>query len=71
MASYDQSGEGAYNLEAGDYEISVNENSHVKIASQSVNVSSTITYDESNPRQTDKQAAHNEFAEADGDGTVT
>ncbi|WP_311375273.1 glycoside hydrolase family 3 C-terminal domain-containing protein [Alloscardovia omnicolens] len=71
MASYDQSGEGAYKLEAGDYEISVNENSHVKIASQSVNVSSTITYDESNPRPTDKQAAHNEFAEADGDGTVT
>ncbi|WP_018142847.1 glycoside hydrolase family 3 N-terminal domain-containing protein [Alloscardovia criceti] len=71
MASYDMSGDGAYVLESGDYEVSINSDSHTKLDSKTVNVASTIRYDGSNTHDGDKTAATNQFADADGDGTVT
>ena len=62
MASYDTYGAGCYVLEAGDYQISINSDSHNVIDSQTYTVASTVTYDESNPRST-------EFAYAEGDVT--
>ena len=69
MASYDTYGAGCYVLEAGDYQISINSDSHNVIDSQTYTVASTVTYDESNPRRTDETAAVNEFAYAEGDVT--
>ena len=69
MASYDTYGNGCYVLEAGDYQISINSDSHNVIDSQTYTVASTVTYDESNPRSTDETAAVNEFAYAEGDVT--
>ncbi len=71
MASYDSSaadGAGAYVLEAGDYVISVNANSHEEIASQTWTLDETITYDEANPRSTDEVVASNEFSDVEGEG---
>ena len=42
MASYDTYGNGCYVLEAGDYEISINSDSHNAIASQTVSVADTV-----------------------------
>ncbi len=69
MASYDTYGEGCYVLEAGDYEISINSDSHNKIATDKVTVASTIVYDESNKRESDDVAATNQFQFAEGDVT--
>ncbi len=69
MASYDTYGAGCYVLEAGDYEISINSDSHNKIASDVVNVAETITYDENNKRASDEVAATNQFDFAEGDVT--
>lgn len=69
MASYDTYGAGAYVLEAGNYEISINSDSHNKIASKEFTVEETITYDQNNARSTDKIAASNQFADAEGDVT--
>lgn len=69
MASYDTYGAGCYVLEAGDYQISINSDSHNVIDSQTYTVASTVTYDESNPRSTDETAAVNEFVYAEGDVT--
>lgn len=69
MASYDTYGAGCYVLEAGDYQISINSDSHNVIDSRTYTVASTVTYDESNPRSTDETAAVNEFAYAEGDVT--
>lgn len=69
MASYDTYGAECYVLEAGDYQISINSDSHNVIDSQTYTVASTVTYDESNPRSTDETAAVNEFAYAEGDVT--
>lgn len=44
MASYDTYGAGCYVLEAGDYEISINTDSHNVIDSQTYTVDSTVTY---------------------------
>ena len=57
MASFDTYGEGCYVLEAGDYIISINEDSHNIIDSVSYNVESDIVYDKTNPRTSDKNAA--------------
>ena len=46
MASYDTYGAGCYVLEAGDYQISINSDSHNVIDSQTYTVVSTVTYDE-------------------------
>ena len=69
MASYDTYGNGCYVLEAGDYEISINSDSHNTIASQTVSVADTVVYDENNARSTDDVAATNQFAYAEGDVT--
>ena len=69
MASYDTYGNGCYVLEAGDYEISINSDSHNTIASQTVSVADTVVYDENNARSTDDVAATNQFAYAQGDVT--
>ncbi len=69
MASYDTYGAGCYVLEAGDYQISINSDSHNVIDSQTYTVASTVTYNESNPRSTDETAAVNEFDYAEGDVT--
>ncbi|MBT1172005.1 fibronectin type III-like domain-contianing protein [Bifidobacterium sp. MA2] len=45
MASYDYRNAKAYVLEAGDYRVSINDDSHDEIASATVNVPETITYD--------------------------
>lgn len=69
MASYDTYGNGCYVLEAGDYEISINADSHNAIESKTVSVADTVVYDENNARSTDDAAATNQFAYAEGDVT--
>ncbi len=68
MASYDSDGHGCYVLEAGDYVISINSDSHNVIASETYTLSEDIVYDESNPRDSDETAATNEFEYAAGVG---
>ena len=67
MASYDMSGSGRYVLEAGDYIISINSDSHNVIDSQTYTVSSTVDY--SAGRSTDQVPAVNQFGYAAGDVT--
>ncbi len=69
MASYDTYGEGCYVLEAGDYEISINSDSHNKIATDTYTVDATVVYDENNKRESDDVAAVNQFDFAEGDVT--
>ncbi len=69
MASYDTYGAGCYVLEAGDYTISINSDSHTVLDSFTYTVDETITYDEDNPRSTDQVAAVNQFDFAEGDVT--
>lgn len=67
MASYDTYGAGAYVLEKGNYEISINSDAHNKIDSKTYVVDADLVYDETNPRSTDKEAASDKFADAEGD----
>ena len=67
MASYDADGEGCYVLDAGDYEISINADSHHKIATDNVNVASKVVYNESNKRESDQVVATNQFDFAKGE----
>ena len=67
MASYDTYGAAAYVLEAGDYIISINSDSHTILDSEVYNVPATITYDEG--RSTDKTAVTNQFEAVEGDVT--
>ena len=67
MASFDYQTEKAYVLEAGDYEISINKDSHNKIDSKTYTVASTVVYGENNKRSTDETAAVAQFAYAQGD----
>ncbi|NEG89428.1 glycoside hydrolase family 3 protein [Bifidobacterium aerophilum] len=70
MASYDYQNAKAYVLEAGDYQVSINENSHVEIDSATVTVPTTITYDSAdNTHNGDATVATNVFDEAEGDVT--
>lgn len=66
MASYDTYGHGCYVLESGDYEISINADSHNKIAAKTVNIGSEVVYDQNNKRSTDQVAATNQFGFAEG-----
>lgn len=68
MASYDAKNVKGYVLEAGDYQISVNSDSHNQIASKTYNVPETINYNET-ARSTDKTAATDVFGYAAGDVT--
>lgn len=65
MASYDMSGTGEYVLEAGDYIISINQNSHDTIDSQTYTVDSTVNYTDG--RSTDQAAPSNLFDFARGE----
>ena len=69
MASYDYQNAQAYVLEAGDYVISINSDSHNVIASQTYNVPETITYSGENTRSTDQAEVTNQFDAAAGDVT--
>lgn len=79
MASYDYSGvkaaNGAYVLEAGDYEIKVMSDAHHVLDSFTYTVNEDIVYDEDHDgaRSTDAVAATNLFADCadDGTGTIT
>ena len=67
LASYDMSGKGRYLLEAGDYVISVNRDSHTVLDSETYTVSSAVDY--SSGRSSDQTAAVNQFDFAEGDVT--
>ncbi len=70
MASYDSKTAKAYVLEAGDYVVSIQSDSHTTIAEQTVNVAKTITFNsESNSHDGDQTVATNQFEEAEGDVT--
>lgn len=69
MASYDAKKEKAYVLEAGDYILSVNRDSHTVIDQKVYTVPETIVYAGDNKRSSDQIAATNVFDEAMG--TIT
>ena len=69
LASYDYKTNGCYVLEAGDYVISANDDSHNVADSQTYTVASDIVYNESNKRGSDAVAATNEFDFAEGEIT--
>ena len=70
MASYDYENAKAYVLEAGDYEISINSDSHTVIDAQTIAVPETITYNtEDNTHNGDDVVATNQFDNAAGDVT--
>lgn len=69
LASYDYQANGCYVLEAGDYVISANDDSHNVADSQTYTVASDIVYNESNKRGSDAVAATNEFDFAEGEIT--
>ena len=69
LASYDYQTNGCYVLEAGDYVISANNDSHNVADSQTYTVASDIVYNEFNKRGSDAVAATNEFDFAEGEIT--
>lgn len=70
MASYDDQNAKAWVLEQGDYQISLQSDSHNVIASATVNVPQTITYNsDSKTHNGDKTVATNQFDDARGDVT--
>lgn len=70
MASYDYKGAKAYVLEKGDYDISIQSDSHHVIDHQKVTVKDTVTYDsDSDTHNGDKTVATNQFDDAAGDVT--
>ena len=69
MASYDTKGEVAYVLEAGDYVISINSDSHNILDSDTYTVDSTVVYNGEEGRSTDDLTATNQFDFAEGDVT--
>ena len=70
MASYDQKDAKSYVLEQGDYDISIQSDSHHVIDHQKVTVKDTVTYNsDSNTHNGDAVAATNEFDYAAGDVT--
>lgn len=70
MASYDYKGAKAYVLEKGDYDISIQSDSHHVIDHQKVTVKDTVTYDsDSNTHNGDKTVATNQFDDVAGDVT--
>lgn len=69
LASYDESGEGSYVIEAGDYNISIRSDSHTVLDEFDITIADEIRYDAENPRSGDVIAASNEFDFAQGDFT--
>ena len=68
LASYDMNVHRSYVLEAGDYIISINKDSHNVIDSRTYTVDSDVVYD-TQPRSTDNIVATNQFDFAAGDVT--
>ena len=66
LMSYDDKNAKGYVLEAGDYEISINTDSHHKIESKVFNVAETLTYSGENKRASDQVTAANQFDYAAG-----
>ncbi|MGN0286326.1 MAG: glycoside hydrolase family 3 N-terminal domain-containing protein [Atopobiaceae bacterium] len=77
MASYDythvKASDGAYVLEAGDYQISLRNNSHDAIDSRTVHVDRDYIYDDAHDgaRSTDQIAATDEFSDVSNGDDVT
>lgn len=70
MASYDYKGAKAYVLEKGDYDISIQSDSHHVIDHKAITVKGTVTYDsDSNTHNGDKTVATNQFDDVAGDVT--
>ncbi|MCD7802597.1 MAG: glycoside hydrolase family 3 C-terminal domain-containing protein [Clostridiales bacterium] len=75
MASYDDTGikaeGGAYVLEAGDYTVSINSDSHTVLDSETITVEDDVIYNDENDgaRSSDETAAVNQFDQARGDVT--
>ena len=70
MASYDYKGAKAYMLEKGDYDISIQSDSHHVIDHKAIAVKDTVTYDsDSNTHNGDKTVATNQFDDMAGDVT--
>ena len=69
LASYDDLTERCYVLEAGDYILSVNADSHHVIDSYTHTVDETVVYNENNKRESDQTAAINQFDDARGNVT--
>lgn len=70
MASYDYKGAKAYMLEKGDYDISIQSDSHHVIDHKAITVKDTVTYDsDSNTHNGDKTMATNQFDDVAGDVT--
>lgn len=68
LASFDTYGYGCYVLEAGDYVLSINSDSHTELDSDTYTLDSTVVYDEGNPRSSDEVVAVTRF---DNEGYVT
>ena len=66
LMSYDEKNAKGYVLEAGDYEISINTDSHHKIESKVFNVAETVAYSGENKRASDHVTATNRFDYAAG-----
>lgn len=66
LASYDEKTETAYVLEAGNYEISINTDSHNVIDTKTYTVGATVVYSGDNSKSTDQIAATNLFDYANG-----
>ena len=70
MASYDYKGAKAYVLEKGDYDISIQSDSHHVIDHKAITVKDTVTYDSDlNTHNGDKTVATNQFDDVAGDVT--
>ncbi len=71
MASYDDQTNQSYVLEHGDYEITINSDSHIVLDSETVTVDEDIIYNDENDgaRSTDVVTATNQFDYARGDVT--
>ena len=69
MASYDYQNVKGYVLEAGNYEISINADSHTVLDSEVYEVDKTIEYTNENTRSTDEIIVTNQFDYAQGDVT--
>lgn len=70
MASYDYKGAKTYVLEKGDYDISIQSDSHHVIDHKAITVKDTVTYDsDSNTHNGDKTVATNQFDDVAGDVT--
>ena len=70
MASYDYKGAKAYMLEKGDYDISIQSDSHHVIDHKAITVKDTVTYDsDSNTHNGDKTVGTNQFDDVAGDVT--